>query len=547
MKFGPIPVGEAAGAFLAHSAKLPGRKLKKGQLLSEEDVALLQEAGIESVIVARLDADDVPEDEAAAAVCAALAAGRNLRAGEAFTGRCNLIAEEHGVLAVDREKLDRLNLIDEAVTVATLEPFDVVAPGQMVATIKIIPFAVRRPVLDTVLAVANDADQLIGVSPFGNKKIGLIQTRLPGLKESVLDKTLEITETRVADFGSHIFREIRCGHDHGEVTRSLYELKRGGADLFLIFGASATVDREDVAPGAVVEAGGTIEHFGMPVDPGNLLFVGHWDEAPVIGMPGCARSPKLNGFDWVLWRALADLPVTGTDIMRMGAGGLLKEISERGQQRDLAEAAAAASSPETRTAAIVLAAGASRRMGPANKLLADVDGAPMVRRVVETVLDAVGEDVIVVTGHEPEKVGAALAGLPVTLVRNPDHASGMSTSLKSGLSALPDGIAAAVICLGDMPLVTAGHIRDLIRAFDPVEGRAICVPVHGRKRGNPVLWGAQFFGEMLHLSGDVGARHLLEDHADKVHEVIIEDDGVLFDVDTPERLASLAETSNSAA
>jgi len=306
------------------------------------------------------------------------------------------------------------------------------------------------------------------------------------------------------------------------------------------------VDRLDVLPAAVVEAGGRVDHFGMPVDPGNLLFIGKALGLPVVGMPGCARSPKLNGFDWVLWRLLAGIEVTARDVMLMGPGGLLKEISERGQLRGNQNGAAKAAAPkaaarEPRVGALILAAGSSRRMGAENKLLADIGGKPMISHIANAVAGADVAGVTVVTGHEADLVKAALGdvGLEADCVHNPDYGDGLSTSLRAGVAALSDDLDGVVICLGDMPLVSSDDINKLIRAFDPIEGRAICVPVSGRKRGNPVLWAKSFLAEMAAVSGDVGARHILEQHADQVFEVPVTGEGVLMDIDTPERLAEL--------
>jgi len=253
-------------------------------------------------------------------------------------------------------------------------------------------------------------------------------------------------------------------------------------------------------------------------------------------MPGCARSPKLNGFDWVLRRLAAGIPVTRRDIMLMGAGGLLKEFAGRPQPRD-EPVAAARQAP--RIAALVLAAGQSRRMGATNKLLIDIDGAPMVRRVVETVLASRARPVIVVTGHQGDAVRDALDGLDIAFIDNPDYTEGLSASLRHGLGALAKrrNIDGALVCLGDMPEVGAAHLDKLIAAFDPLEGRAICVPTHNGKRGNPVLWASRFFAEIVAVAGDVGARHLIGDYAELACEVELADGGVLVDIDTPEALS----------
>ncbi|MFO1350976.1 MAG: molybdopterin-binding/glycosyltransferase family 2 protein [Gammaproteobacteria bacterium] len=539
MKFGPIPVSEATGAILAHSVKMGGQRFKKGRVLSDADVEVLHAAGSSEVIAARLDADDIGEDQAAERLARALC-GDGLEASAPFTGRCNLFALHSGLLLIDRERLDRINLVDEALTVATLEPFAVVGRKEMVATIKIIPFAVKRAALETCEAIARAHGVAIRVAEFSRKHVGVIQTRLVGLKESILDKTTEVLRARLEALDAHLLRELRCDHEQHAVAAAIRQLLEAGAELVMIVGASAIVDRRDVLPAAIADSGGEVLHYGMPVDPGQLLLLGRSGGVPVLGLPGCARSPKFNGFDMVLQRLLAGIEVGRQDIMRMGVGGLLKEIASRPTPRAGGEGnAEKVTARAPRVAALVLAGGQSRRMGPANKLLVEIDGAPMVARTVHNLLAAQVESVTVVTGHQRERVEAALAPYRerVAFVHNPAYAEGISTSLRAGLAALPDAIDAVLVCLGDMPRVLPQQINRLIAAFDPVEGRAICVPTSAGKRGNPVLWARRFFAEMREIAGDAGAKHLLGEHADLVCEVEMNDAGVLLDIDSPLALA----------
>ncbi len=546
MRFARFALDEAEGAVLAHSIGTPERTLKKGSLLSADDVAVLRAAGFEAVTAARLEAGDVGENAAALAIARA-ARGPGLGLGKAVTGRCNLYAERRGLAVIDRERLDSCNLVDEAVAIATVTPYELVEPRDLVATVKTIPLAVRRAVVDACAAAASEPVPLVGIAELKPKAAGLIQTRLPGTKTRVLDKTVETIRARLAHLGGSLAAETRCGHDEAEVAAAIGALGAERVDLILILGASATVDRRDVVPAAIARAGGAVDHFGMPVDPGNLTLLAHVGDVPVIGLPGSARSPKVHGFDWLLRRLVAEVPVTGPDIARMGAGGLLKEIPQRPLPRTRASPPAPEPAPARapRIAAVVLAAGRSRRMGGVNKLLSEVDGAPMVARVAAAAAAADTERVIVVTGHQAATVRAALAGRDVTFAHNPDYAAGLSTSLRAGLAALPAGIDGVLVCLGDMPRVSSELIDRLIAAFDPAEGRAICVPTHRGKRGNPVLWARRFFAEMEAVAGDVGARHLIGEHAEMVHEVESGDDGVLVDIDTPAALASYGDTGNS--
>jgi molybdenum cofactor cytidylyltransferase len=549
MIFAALPLDEAEGAILAHSLAIgdggEARRLKKGRILSAEDIAILRAAGLVSVVAARIESGDVAEDAAAARIAEA-ASGENLEARGPFTGRVNLFATARGLATFDRARLDRVNAIDEAVTIASVPAYAVVEPGQMVATVKIVTFAAPEAVIEEAARVAGQGEPLFRVAPFARKSVGLIQTLLPGTRDKVLDKTLDVTRTRLLALESKLAGELRCAHETEAVRGAIERLLGDGCDLILIVGASAITDRRDVVPAALVAAGGEIEHFGMPVDPGQLLLLGRHGGTPVLGVPGCGRSPKVNGFDWVLQRLCADIPVAGADVMAMGAGGLLAEMPDRPMPRTQAEPKNAirsdAPKPQRapRIGAVLLAAGQSRRMGAINKLLAAIEGVPMILRSLDAVLASHAAPVIVVTGHEAERVVAAIGHKrKVDLRHNPAYAEGLSTSLASGLAALPADIDGVLICLGDMPRVSAKEIDRLIDAFNPTEGRAIVVPTHGGKRGNPVLFAKRYFAEMTAVSGDVGARHLIGEHADDVAEVEMADDGVLLDVDSPDALSAL--------
>ncbi|MGK7869385.1 NTP transferase domain-containing protein [Falsiroseomonas sp. E2-1-a20] len=550
MNFGPTPLDEARGAILAHTVRLPGRVIKKGTVLDEAAITLLREAGRRDVITARLESGDVPEDEAADRIADALMAPLIARS-RAATGRVNLFAESPGLFTLDAALIERINAVDESVTIATLPNHSVVDTKEMLATIKIIPFAVPGRVLAVVEAIAKGVgvgrktNGALGVHPFQPLSVGLVLTELPGIKESVMDGAVEATETRIRALLGTLLPVERVRHEEGPVADALARLKRAGADLLLVAGASAVVDRRDVGPAGIVRAGGTIEHFGMPVDPGNLICLGRIGETPALVLAGCARSPKLNGFDWVLARIFAGRKVTAKDVMGMGVGGLLKEIETRPLPRAEAPRTPPLTSAPRRArtvCALVLAAGRSRRMAPLNKLLVpDNKGIPMILRVVDNVLASHASPVIVVTGHERERIEEALAGRPVLFAHAENYADGLSASLKAGLAAVPPEAEGIMVCLGDMPLVSAAMLDRLMQAFDPEERRAIVQPTFRGKQGNPMLWAREFLPQMLTITGDIGARHLAAQHAARMVEVEMASDAVLRDFDTTESLKGLPE------
>jgi len=541
MRFGPVPLCEAEGGVAVHSIRKPGLVLKKGTVIGKPEIAALAEAGISEIVVARIEPGDVSEDAAAAEIAAAVQ-GEGVRVDRAFTGRANLFAQEAGVLVVDKDAVHRLNQVDESITFATLPAYKPVVAGEMIATVKIIPFAVPFAQLDAALAVVRARAPLIRVAPYRIRKIGVVSTLLPGLAPKVIDKTLRVTEERLAPAGARIVAERRVPHEQGALAAAIEEVLAAGAELVIVFGASAIADRRDVIPAAVESVGGRIEHFGMPVDPGNLLLIGSARERPVLGAPGCARSPKENGFDWVLMRLLAGLPVSREAITGMGVGGLLMEIVTRPQPR-----ADVVPLHPKRIAAVVLAAGRSTRMRGPNKLLAEIARRPLVRIVAEEALASRADPVIVVAGHQRAEVEKALAGLRVRIVHNPDFAEGLGTSLRAGIAAVPADSDAAIVCLGDMPRVDATLMNRLIAAFDPDRGALAVVPTFEGKRGNPVLWSRRFFPDLMAIEGDVGARHLIGRYSEAVAEVPVEGKAALIDVDTPEALSGVKAEMEAAA
>jgi len=332
MRFGPVSIAHALGAISAHSLRLGDRTIKKGAYLTAEDLDAIMRDGRREVIVALNDEGDVGEDEAAELLSAKLS-GAHVRRDSPTTGRSNLFADTAGVLRLNVDAINRLNAIDEAVTFATLPDYRAVERGEMIATVKIIPFAVPGEVIEKALQ-ASGGVSIIEVKPFRRLKVAAISTLLPGLKPSVVNKTLAVLEGRLAPAGSTVDFDLRVPHDAEDVAHALTSAIADGADIVVVFGASAITDRRDVIPAAIEIAGGSVEHFGMPVDPGNLMLVGEVAGHTVLGAPGCARSPKENGFDWVLQRIMADIPVKRADLTNLGVGGLLMEIVQRGHPRD---------------------------------------------------------------------------------------------------------------------------------------------------------------------------------------------------------------------
>ncbi len=535
MKLAQLAPADAVGHLTVHAHKTPKGKIGKGRTVTKADAETLTKAGIEVITCAVADPGDIDENTAAARLAENLK-GEGIIPGAASTGRINFTAGHLGIVRYNRETVSRINAVDEGITLALVQHNQLLAPGDMIATLKIIPFFVPEEAVGKVEKLLA-GEQLFTLHPLTAKNTWLIQSRFDAQPDSLFDATERVTAARLEQLGSSLIGSTTVAHGTEDIAAAISEAAGAGAEVILIAGASAIADRHDVIPEAVEAAGGTVDHFGLAVDPGNLLMLGRLDRRLIIGMPGCARSPKLNGLDWVMQLHLAGIDLTRGELAEMAAGGLLMEIASRPMPRALV----ARKPKAVRIEGVLLAAGTSSRMGEENKLLAEIGGIPMIRHIAEVMMQSRLDEIMVILGHDAEAVAAALDGTGARLVFNPDYKKGQSTSLRCALDHLDAATSDMMVCLGDMPMITAEVIDALIGAHTATESRAthITLPIAAGRRGNPVIWGESFFAEIAGIKGDTGARPLFEAYPAALNAVPFDTPDLFLDADTPQTLAAL--------
>ncbi|MFN8470594.1 MAG: molybdopterin-binding protein [Anaerolineae bacterium] len=322
MKFGPVPIEEAAGKILAHNhTDAEGRRaFRKGFVVREADLAALREVAGDTVYVAELEPGDVHEDDAARRL-ARVVLGDGVRPGPAAGGRVNLLAEARGLLKLDVDRLNSINEID-GLTIATLFQNAVVQPKKIVATAKVIPYAVPEESLRRVEALAGPS---VRVETLPGRRVGVILTS----SDAGRAKTIEVLDgpirSRVQELGSDVVALLSVAHTEAAVTDAVGRLAAQGVDAIIIAGETSIMDANDITPRGVVGAGGCIEGYGVPAEPGNLLLLAYLDGRPVLGAPGCVRSRHTNVVDLVLPRLLAGEHLTRRDLAALGHGALLQE------------------------------------------------------------------------------------------------------------------------------------------------------------------------------------------------------------------------------
>tara|TARA_B100000686_G_C16802814_1_gene987378 strand:- start:1665 stop:3245 length:1581 start_codon:yes stop_codon:yes gene_type:complete len=517
MFFGNISLDKSEGNILAHTLNINNKRFSKGKIILKEDIKFLKNNGFKSIICAVPNKNDIHEDKIAK-ILGKLFVNNSIVTEDPHTGRVNILANKSGLIIIDEKVINKFNATSDSITIATLNNYSKINKGDMIATIKIIPFYVSLLILKKI---SNSyLKKTITIHPFKQKNVGLILSH----SEKENSKLNQISIKRINDrlnlLNSSLTKIITCKHDTYEISKNIKILKKQPIDLILILGASAIVDIKDKIPKAIQLAKGCIIRFGMPVDPGNLLLLGKIKNIPVIGLPGCARSPSLNGFDWVLERLLVDKNISSQNISNMGVGGLLKTINKNKTKIK-----------KYNISNIILAAGQSKRMKDKNKLLLDINNKKMIQNVIDSAINSNANNNIVVVGYQYQKIEKYIKD-NITITMNKEYKKGLSSSLKKGISTLPEDCDAVIIILGDMPKINTHLINSLINGFNPNDNKYIVTPTYNGKRGNPILIGRKYFPDILKLKGDIGAKDILNKNSKYIHKIPQKNSSSLIDIDT---------------
>jgi molybdenum cofactor cytidylyltransferase len=335
MKFGPVSIHEAVGHVLAHNLIDSGghKVLSKGRVLTDVDYAKMRAMNMDTVIVAMLDSTDLGENEAAGRVARAVA-GPGVKVAKPVVGRANIVSEHYGPVYINLSALEQLNNIDAGITLATLRNHTLVEPGELVTLVKIIPFGIPAARVVDVERKAQELEPIISVRPLKTSSVGLILSG-PESSYARLRRDFEPpTRQRIEKLSGHLDAVQCVPHNAPAIAAAICQQLDEKRDLLLLAGISAIIDNDDLVPTALRAAGGDVAHFGVPVDPGTLLMLGYVGDVPVLGAPGCIKSIKTNVIDWLLPRLLAGERLTRADLVAMGHGGLLDDISERPMPRN---------------------------------------------------------------------------------------------------------------------------------------------------------------------------------------------------------------------
>ena len=525
MFFGKIKVKDSLNCILAHTITINNKTFKKGTIISDIEKKYFSTNKIKTIVCAKLDKNDIHEDKAANLIIKKFQ-NNSLAVEKAFTGRANILANKSGLLVINEEKINSFNKISDDITIATLKNNCKVKKGEMIATIKIISFSVKLLFINKIQKLF--LKNALIINPFQNKKCALILTHYNNMNIKLNTITEKRIKERLKNLNCILDTINYCEHDTKDISKNINSNLKNKIEVIMVLGSSAIVDINDKIPEAIKLSKGKIIRFGMPVDPGNLLLLGKIDNTHVIGLPGCARSPSLNGFDWVLERVISDTNINKFDIANMGVGGLLKTLNLRDKSEK--------KNKNYNITNLILAAGQSKRMKEINKLLVKINNETLIEKIVKSSLESSANNTVVVLGHESNLLLKYLSNKNLTTTINKDYLKGQSSSLQAGLSALPEDCDAAIIILADMPDINFKLINQLIDNYNPDENKSIIIPTYNNKKGNPILLSREFFPDMLSIKGDKGAKDIIKKNKKYIKEIPQNNASVLKDIDTKEDL-----------
>ena len=531
MKIKSLAPQDSIGAVLAQTYNLPGKVISKGTFVTNEFVGYFKTGNVKTILCAVPEEGDIHEDEAAEAISSAIDKN-HIYADKASTGRVNFKSQSLCLVRYDRDFIKEVNLVDESIAFSIVEHNQLLAEGDLIATLKIIPFFMQKKYVDRVIKILAK-DELFKIHSLKKKEVTLIQTCFEWQKKSIFTATSNVTKARLEALGCSLKKEKLINHDYDTLRAIIRSSVKNEPEILLVSGATAITDRSDYIPKAILSEGGEIIQYGLAVDPGNLLLIGKVGNTTVIGMPGCARSPKLNGFDWVLQLLMADIPINREELADMGAGGLLMEIASRPLPRALAKSV---SKRETKVMGVILAAGNSTRMGKDNKLLRNIGDAPLIRNTAIEMLKSDLDSCSIVLGYQSDKVADVIKDLNINLILNPLWKEGQASSLRAAINTLDSTYSDLLIMLGDLPGIKSSHINSIIEEHLLTDNRKskITIPSFKGQKGNPVIWGRSFFHDLSNLEGDVGGRALFSEHPAAINILEMDDPWVVEDADTPE-------------
>ena len=513
MRLEEVEINRAQGLRLVEELMLNGQLLPKNHALDNDDISLLKQNGKKSVYGAWAENGDIDFDTALGVVAAKIS-GTNLGFRIDERGFCEIAATSGGLLEVYTDRVLKFNRLCPYFILNTIAPFQMVAPGEIIARLEIMVPVLPQEVVDNIVLALSGNDSLLAVRDLKTQDAALLYTRFYHTEEEtehlgeVFEKLIETYQPMNLVFN----QEMTAEHTIDDIAGALEALIHSPAQIIFILPSIRNYTSQDVVSSAISSIADDILCPQLPVFGGSDMIIATKKNKKIICLPYNYAYMDIPAIENVLKLAIVKPKLQSFDFTHP-LTPLIETISTLRDTSSLIQGKAHDGKNKASVPAVVLAAGQGKRLGT-NKLLADINGEPLVVKAVRAAVQSNASPVFVVTGYQAEEIESALENFDVNLVRNPNYYTGIKTSIDLGLKSVPDFCDGTLIIPADMPHLTPEFLKKMIAKFKKKNEKQLILAEKNYIKSNPVIWSKALYNVADLVPENADIRPIFMEHAD---------------------------------
>ena len=513
MKLQEVDINKAQGLRLAEELTLYTTVLPRNHILTKDDIALLKQFGRKTIFTAEAEIGDIDFDTALG-VAAAKITGKNLGYRIDERGFCEIAATTDGLLEAYPDRIGKFNRFCTYFILNTIEPFQIVKKGTIIARLEILLPVISQEMVDELVFALSGNETLLNIRDMKQQNAALLLTHFYNDDNEAFhfdEVRQKLTET-YQPLNIHFSVEANCDHTAEDIAVNVETLLQSANDVVFVIAGMRNYAPQDVVLSALNSLTDSVLCSQIPLLGGSDLIIATKRNKKIICLPynyAYIDSPVMENF---IKLALVKPKLLAYDFNRP-ANAVIESLSQVKDLSSLIKGNDAESKNKANIAAVVLAAGQSKRIGK-NKLLADLDDRPLLIKAVEAAIKSDASPVFVVTGYQAEEVEAELENYDINIVYNPNYYTGVKTSINLGLKSVPDFCEGALLIPADMPGLSAELLNKMIAKFKKKQENQLIIAENKGIKCNPILWSKALYQRADLVAENADVRPIFMEHAD---------------------------------
>jgi len=531
MRCSEFNVNKVKGLRCFDEIHLNGYTIAKGKKLDDKDIELLKKNNIHKLFCAEEELNDVNFQIALRQLCAQLC-GESTAYSIGDDGMARIVAAHDGVFACSEERCAKFNRFSDFAMLNTIAPYQQVKAGEVIAILQTDYPLISQVEIDKILYSISGNDALLQVMQLKPQNAALLYTHFYNTPEedNKFTTTVQKLITEVEHLPIEFSAEYNTAHNIKDITDTLGHAVGKNHDIVFIICGQRSGSKIDTIRLALKNFVDDIVCANIPQTGISDFVVATRRDVKIVCLPYEYDELHSSLIKRLILQVVASDKLLAINFAHLPNANLPQgmELSIREQAR-LSGNGAESDSNQNNIAAIVLAAGCSRRAGM-NKLLADINGTPLFLKAVHAAIRSKAKPVYVITGYQNEEIEKALENLDVNILHNPSFRSGVKTSIMLGLNSLPSNCKAALLIPADMPNVTERFLNKMIKSYNPNAKAQLLVATHKGTKHNPVLWSRELFKQADIVPEEANIRVIFPQHEDYTTKVETSNKKILLDV-----------------